>query len=304
MHAAQGASEQVVRATQRVERARRELAAAEADLHRWTAGAEGERLVADTLAGLEVLGWRVLHDVHWPGRPKANLDHVLVGPGGIVVVDAKNWSGHVEVRGGVLRCANYAKHDVVEAAKGAVAGVAALLEPAHRRLVVPVLCFVQQDLAPVLASGVWVMGRDRLAAWLTALPAVLDPNEVYAIWAYLGRTLDGATSPALMTTATVTSIDTAKRARRDGQPSRRSTASPPTRQARRSRGTLSGGAGPTLLKFAAVLVIVFGFPVWFPVLSSVVGSIAQDVMPTVPTPTLSVPPTTPVVPPATVPVTP
>ncbi|WP_407923750.1 nuclease-related domain-containing protein [Arthrobacter cheniae] len=31
---------------------------------------------------LELQGWRMLHDVHWPGRPKANIDHIAVGPGG------------------------------------------------------------------------------------------------------------------------------------------------------------------------------------------------------------------------------
>ncbi len=55
-------------------------------------------------------------------------------------------------------------------------------------------------------------------------------DRVHAIWGYLGRTLDGATSPALMTTATMTSIDTAERSRRERQPSRRSAAQTTTRQ--------------------------------------------------------------------------
>ncbi len=70
----------------------RRVAALEEDLRRWRAGAEGERLVADELDQLAASGWRVLHDVRWPGRPVANLDHVAVGPGGVVVVDTKNWS--------------------------------------------------------------------------------------------------------------------------------------------------------------------------------------------------------------------
>lgn len=77
--------------------AERQLAAARAREHAWSAGADGEEQVADALTGLEQLGWVVLHDVAWPGRPRANLDHVLVGPGGVLVVDTKNWSGTVAV---------------------------------------------------------------------------------------------------------------------------------------------------------------------------------------------------------------
>jgi hypothetical protein len=58
--------------------------------------------VAESLAQLGVYGWFLLHDVHWPGRPLARLEHVLVGPGGVVVVNAKNWSGHVDVVDGAL----------------------------------------------------------------------------------------------------------------------------------------------------------------------------------------------------------
>ena len=67
----------------------------------WEQGAEGEVAVARALEAMPE-GWVVLHDLAWPGRQRANLDHVVVGPGGVFVVDAKNWSGRVEVRNQVL----------------------------------------------------------------------------------------------------------------------------------------------------------------------------------------------------------
>ena len=67
----------------------------------WEHGAEGEVAVARALESLPD-GWVVLHDLAWPGRPRANIDHVVIGPGGVFVVDAKNWSGRVEVRDQVL----------------------------------------------------------------------------------------------------------------------------------------------------------------------------------------------------------
>ena len=57
---------------------------------RWAAGAAGERRTAEALHGVEREGWAVLHDVRLRGR-RWNLDHVLVGPGGVVVVETKQW---------------------------------------------------------------------------------------------------------------------------------------------------------------------------------------------------------------------
>ena len=59
--------------------------------------------VGATLERLRASGYDVLHDVHWPGRRRANIDHVAIGPAGIVVVDAKNWSGVVSAHHGRLR---------------------------------------------------------------------------------------------------------------------------------------------------------------------------------------------------------
>jgi len=57
----------------------------------WRAGAEGEARVGQVLAG--VAGVEVLHDRRWPGTRGANIDHVVVAPSGIFVVDAKNYGG-------------------------------------------------------------------------------------------------------------------------------------------------------------------------------------------------------------------
>src|SRR6478735_1410466 len=93
MGAGDGAAEQSRLAAERVARLKRRLDEVEHSTKAWDAGAVGERMVADKLSELVPRGWYVLHDVHWPGRPKATLDHVLVGPGGVVVVDSKNWTG-------------------------------------------------------------------------------------------------------------------------------------------------------------------------------------------------------------------
>ena len=84
-------------------------------------------------------GFDVFHDVHWPGRQRANIDHVAIGPPGILVVDAKNWSGNVTVRDGVLRQNGYARDREVAGVNKASQDVGGLLSslgaarhPGHR----------------------------------------------------------------------------------------------------------------------------------------------------------------------------
>ncbi|MGW4476978.1 nuclease-related domain-containing protein [Nonomuraea sp. NPDC004354] len=56
----------------------------------WRQGARGERRTARQLQLLESLGYLVLHDRALP-RGRANVDHLVVGPNGVFVVDSKMW---------------------------------------------------------------------------------------------------------------------------------------------------------------------------------------------------------------------
>ena len=71
----------------------------------WSRGAQGEERVAARLAKLlDGHGVELLHDRRIAGS-RANIDHLAIGPGGVTVIDAKNYKGRVrtEVRGGLLR---------------------------------------------------------------------------------------------------------------------------------------------------------------------------------------------------------
>ena len=63
----------------------------------WAYGANGERALGKLLDPLREEGLAVLHDRRIPGS-KANIDHLVVAPWGVFVVDAKNYKGHVEKR--------------------------------------------------------------------------------------------------------------------------------------------------------------------------------------------------------------
>lgn len=63
----------------------------------WAYGANGERALGKLLDPLRHEGLAVLHDRRIPGS-KANIDHLVVAPWGVFVVDAKNYKGRVETR--------------------------------------------------------------------------------------------------------------------------------------------------------------------------------------------------------------
>jgi hypothetical protein len=62
----------------------------------WRRGAAGERRTARLLGPLERHGWAVLHDLALP-RTRANLDHLVIGPGGVFVIDSKQYRGRLQL---------------------------------------------------------------------------------------------------------------------------------------------------------------------------------------------------------------
>lgn len=68
----------------------------------WETGATGEERVGPLLETLEGRGWFILHDRRIPGA-RENIDHLAIGPAGVVVVETKNYRGAVRMRDGELR---------------------------------------------------------------------------------------------------------------------------------------------------------------------------------------------------------
>ena len=64
------------------------IVGAHTDERAWRIGADGEQAVADQLAKLGPT-WRVLHAVR-VGEKGSDIDHVVIGPGGVFTVNAKN----------------------------------------------------------------------------------------------------------------------------------------------------------------------------------------------------------------------
>ncbi|MFC7595015.1 nuclease-related domain-containing protein [Terrabacter sp. GCM10028922] len=152
----------------------------EAQAGAWDAGAEGERRVAAALARLPE-GWVVLHDrLLRPGHSRVNLDHVVVGPAGIFLIDAKNWAGGTSVHDG-----NLWQHTGRSAPKGVeldrLSRFAAEMEKSLRVPVVPVVALAGGHGSRFRAQrvrGVDVVPCVRLAKWLRGQPAGTDAISV------------------------------------------------------------------------------------------------------------------------------
>ena len=59
-------------------------------IENWRWGSEGERQTAKALRRLPSPEWQVWHDLQ--RADKTNIDHVVVGPPGVFLLDTKNWA--------------------------------------------------------------------------------------------------------------------------------------------------------------------------------------------------------------------
>jgi hypothetical protein len=151
-------------------------------IERWRLGAEGEKATAKALRRLIRDGWTVVHDVD-VGR--GNLDHILVGPAGVFVLESKNLSGTLAVHGEVLSVRwredpsdGYTNAELSQRMRARAAALSGSL----RGVGLPgvwvqplVVLWGRFDQRSIESQGVaWVRGDD-LASVLSRRPIVLDP---------------------------------------------------------------------------------------------------------------------------------
>lgn len=141
----------------------------------WQKGAAGEEAAGRTLDRLVDHGFVVLHDRCRPGT-KWNIDHLVVGSRGVYVIDAKHYSGRLEIRstGTLFRpgpkrvFVNARSQDKRVAALDwqveSVRQAAGELIERYGGVIKPVLCFIGVEVA------------------LTQRPDVVGANHVLVTW--------------------------------------------------------------------------------------------------------------------------
>ncbi|MFC3807858.1 nuclease-related domain-containing protein [Terrabacter sp. MAHUQ-38] len=246
--------------------AARELAESlEAQARAWDAGAEGERRVAAALAHLPD-GWVVLHDrLLRPGRSGVNLDHVVVGPAGIFLVDAKNWAGGTTVHDG-----NLWQHAGRSAPKGAeldrLNRFAGEMEKSLGVPVVPVVALAGghgSRFRPQRVRGVDIVPCARLAKWLRGQPAGADTISVDLLARRVAHTYPPASAEETMSataaaaTRPLTVNDVVRSSRPGGS---RSTTRTPTARRRTRSGRRKRSAAPALVGVLGLMALVYVGP--------------------------------------------
>ena len=170
----------------------------------WKTGAAGERRVAEHLASIGREDVIALHDRRVPGK-LSNIDHIVVGPSGVVVVDTKNYDGHLEVRdkGGLFKKDLHLYVGGRDRSKDAV-GMGPQVRIVHDILeshdfedvpVTPVLCFVAVQWpifgGPREFGGVRLTRPSELVH-LVSRPGPLATVTVHAMASVLAKTLRSA----------------------------------------------------------------------------------------------------------------
>jgi hypothetical protein len=171
-------------------------------IERWRQGAEGEKATAKAVRRLVRNGWTLVNDID-TGR--GNLDHVLVGPAGVFLLDSKNLHGMLVVRSGVLSVRW--REDPADGYenRGLTPRMLALGRVLETRLrghdvngppVQPVVVlwgsFEQRSIA---SKGVaWVQGKE-LARVLENRPVTLSSDEIQRVAATLRKPWRGTPQP-------------------------------------------------------------------------------------------------------------
>jgi hypothetical protein len=154
---------------------------------RYEVASRSEAAVGARLRALEAVGWRVLEDRRWAGSRRANVDFLLVGPGGVVVVDVKAWRA-LQVVNGSLFCEDECRDE--EAAK--LLGLADRVQESLAELGVtpqtlrPALVFGGRRLVRQL-SRIALLGEYDVASWVTRLGHRLDVEQVEQVVQALDR---------------------------------------------------------------------------------------------------------------------
>jgi hypothetical protein len=146
-------------------------------------GDTGEQVTRVVLEPLTAEGWRLMHRRAWPGTRRGDIDHLLVGPGGVIVLDSKNWSGRVRLSNGRLL---QGQADVTSELDDVGRQVQAVEDVLVGQSLAPLqvtggMIFVGQQLPLAYAGRVHVLNEGALLPWLRALGTRLDESAIAAL---------------------------------------------------------------------------------------------------------------------------
>ena len=140
---------------------------------------------AQALTALPSEEWTLFRAPRLPAGGCPGVDHVVVGPSGVFVIDSRRWTGAVQVRRDVLRRRGRLRKKALGGATRAALAVADLLDEPRQHLVQPVVCFARDERIMGWGRRVLVCSSASLASMLLSQATVLSADVRAALSADL-----------------------------------------------------------------------------------------------------------------------
>lgn len=170
-----------------------QLVDAKTPARNWRLGAEGEELVAKQIVKMQRSDsrWQVVHDIR-VGKRGANIDHLLVGPAGVFVIDSKHWrDADVTIHNsGAVKDGYYVKGLLPAIKKQAEMAQDALSSALDYPVAVqPIVAVVNARSFTVKVDPVDVLitPRRQLVERLRRYPEMLNEHQIAQIFAAMRR---------------------------------------------------------------------------------------------------------------------
>lgn len=149
---------------------------------RWMIAQHTERRIGGSLAPLTAAGYTVLGDRRWPGSRTSRVDHVLIGPGGLFIVDTTSWAG-AELVGGRIVLGGADVTDGLAALADLKWGTEAVvaehgLAPGEVHVVV---VLANRDVPPTEFGSVTVVGERHAARHINSRGVRLTPLQITTV---------------------------------------------------------------------------------------------------------------------------
>jgi hypothetical protein len=174
-------------------------------IERWRTGAEGEQKTACALRPLLREGWVLLNDLP---RSFGNIDHVLIGPPGVFMLETKNLSGVVSVADDAVTVRwleepddGYVNDSIGRRARGTAAELSRALGPRGPWVQAVVVLWARFEQGSIEGNRVlWTNGRSLADVLRSRTPTRLNASQIAwlaeRVRASVAATPDGAARPA------------------------------------------------------------------------------------------------------------
>ncbi|WP_372736878.1 nuclease-related domain-containing protein [Nocardioides sp.] len=139
---------------------------------------EAEFRTTQALERLPEDEWTVIRDLSWPGGRYGHVDHVVVGPSGVYVIDTELWDDEVTVTGGRLRHGGHAEDHVARSMTEAAASVAMLTPGVPLRQVRAVVCVAGVEGFNDNVGSLLVCSTDMLTEMLEERVQVMSTHQM------------------------------------------------------------------------------------------------------------------------------